>query len=152
MNIVGAIIFIGIGIIIITKVYKLLKYDEDTDYTKYPVAIGTVLGTEFDERWIVSFIDKTGEEVLGMDDFLACSTFFKDKYSLPKRRTKEKVYYWKYEENSQYSINHKEIKYYIHFCNEDMYELAKKQNKRELIIFVFIGLAFIVSGVIIFYQ
>ena len=68
MNIVG-IIFLIIGISEILIVPKMLK-KEMKEYSKYPVQTGTVCHMEdfIGDRWIVSFIDETGKEVLGTID------------------------------------------------------------------------------------
>ncbi|MCD8241134.1 MAG: hypothetical protein LUD73_01685 [Lachnospiraceae bacterium] len=83
MNIIGAILFAGIGIVWFFMASGIRR--KSTDYTSYPVTVGTVLHTEnfVAERWTASFcID--GKDVLGMDDRFAASTWKPEKYHLPK--------------------------------------------------------------------
>lgn len=154
MNILGAIIFIIIGTIVIVKVPKILMYKKETDYSKYPVEIGTVNHMEDfgGDRWIVSFTDETGKKVLGMDDIISYSIFLPDKYNIPKFGTKEKIYFWKYDCKSNYSINGQRVEYYTHFCNEDLYNLQRIKGKRHSILAVLLGLVFITCGVLIYFK
>ncbi len=152
MNILGCIIsLIGISIIIIAiKMYKSeTKKYEEKDYSKYPVTTGTVYHMEdfIGRRWIVGFLDETGKEVLGMDDMMSSSTFFPNKYHIPKFGTKEKVYYWKYNEKSSFSVNKQRVEYYIHFCNEKLYDLHKKVRKRSLFFTIGLGIFLIICGI-----
>lgn len=155
MHILGCIIFliIGISIIIIaTKTFKREKKEyEEMDYSQYPVATGTVYHMhDFSgDRWIVGFPDETGKEVLGMDDMISSDTFFPNKYHIPKFRTKEKIYYWKYNEKSSYGINNQKVEYYIHFCDEKLYDLQKKHKKYTFLGAIGIGLFLIICGILI---
>lgn len=155
MHILGCIIFliIGISIIIIaTKIFKFEKKEyEKMDYSQYPVATGTVYHMhDFSgDRWIVGFPDETGKEVLGMDDMISSDTFFPNKYHIPKFRTKEKIYYWKYNEKSSYGINNQKVEYYIHFCDEKLYDLQKKHKKYTFLGAIGIGLFLIICGILI---
>lgn len=149
MNILG-IIFLIIGISEIVIVPKMLK-GETKEYSKYPVATGTVCHMEdfIGDRWIVSFIDETGREVLGMDDMILTNTFFSNKYHIPKVGTKEKVYYWKYDGESNFSVNNQNIEYYIHFCNEDLYDLQKKSKRDARFSSIGLGTFLIICGILI---
>lgn len=77
MNILGCIIFIIIGIIIILFVPKALKYT-DKDYSKYPITTGKVFHQHnfIGNRWIVSFLNEDGKEVLGMDNIISSYNTF----------------------------------------------------------------------------
>lgn len=154
MNIVGFIIFNILGIIVIVMYPKILTYGQIEDYSEYPVAIATVIGTSdfCGYRWIVEFTDETGREVLGMDDMLAYNTFSPEKYHLPKRRTKEKVFFWKDDSNSYYAINGKRVEYNIHFCNEDLYNLNRIQHKRSLFFSKLFGIFCIICGFLIYFK
>lgn len=155
MSILGCIIFliIGISIIIIaTKIFKCEKKEyEKMDYLQYPVATGTVYHMHdfIGNRWIVGFLDETGKEVLGMDDMISSNTFFPNKYHIPKFRTKEKVYYWKCNEKSNFSVNNQKVEYYIHFCNEKLYDLQKNHKKYTFLCAIGIGLFLIICGILI---
>lgn len=155
MNILGCIIFliIGISIIIIaTKMFKSgTKKYEEKDYSKYPVTTGTVYHMEdfIGNRWTVGFLDETGKEVLGMDDMISSNTFFPNKYHIPKVGTKEKVYYWKYNEKSSFSVNNQKVEYYIHFCNEKLYDLQKKLKKDASFFAIGLGIFLITCGILI---
>ena len=156
MNIVGCIIFFIAGIIAV-KLTKWAFAREPKDYSLCDTAVGEVCGTEdfCGERWIVSFLDKNGNEVLGMDDYIVIYTSFWDRhdYKSPIRRSEEQIYYYPCTENSRYIIGNKEVKYYIHFRNEEYYELAK--HKRQIYprygavvggLFMIAGLLILVSG------
>jgi len=135
--------------------FKWLKHEkrkyEEKEYSKYPVAIGTVYHMEdfIGDRWIVGFIDEAGKEVLGMDDMISSDTFFPNKYHIPKFGTKEKVYYWKYDEKSNFSVNNQNIEYYIHFCNEDLYDLQKKLKRDACFCAIDLGIFLIICGILI---
>lgn len=151
MSVVGAIIFCVVGILVLyvsTKIYK----GNDNDYIKYPTAVGTVLGTEefIGGRWIVSFLNEEGTEVLAMDDRFSASTFTPEKYHMPKRKNQEKVYYWKYQGNSQFGINGQTVEYYFHFCDEKLYELVDLKQRNSIILSRIIGVIIIVVGIAIF--
>ncbi|MEE0634896.1 MAG: hypothetical protein UCL21_03695 [Bacilli bacterium] len=155
MHILGGIIFliIGIGIIIMaTKKFKCEKKEyEEMDYSQYPVATGTVYHMHdfIGDRWIVGFPDETGKEVLGMDDMISSDTFFPNKYHIPKFGTKEKIYYWKYNGKSSFSITSQKVEYYIHFCNEKLYDLQKKHKKDAYLGAIGIGAFLIICGILI---
>lgn len=155
MHILGCIIFliIGIGIIIIaTKTFKREKKEyEEMDYSQYPVATGTVYHMhDFSgDRWIVGFPDETGKEVLGMDNMISSDTFFPNKYHIPKVGTKEKIYYWKYNEKSNFSVNNQKVEYYIHFYNEKLCNLQKKHKKYTFLSAIGIGVFLIICGILI---
>lgn len=143
-------VFIIIGTITIIYTPKLIMYKKK-DYSKFPVTTATI-GHMHDftgDRWIVHFKNEKGIEVLGMDDVISYSTFFPDKYHIPKFGQQEEVYYWEYEGKSNYRISKQRVEYYIHFCNEDLYELQKIKGKNHSIIAVIIGLAFIICGILI---
>lgn len=151
MNILGCIIFIIIGIIIILFVPKALKYT-DKDYSKYPITTGKVFHQHnfIGNRWIVSFLNEDGKEVLGMDNIISSyNTFNPEKYTMPKFGTEEKIYFWKYDNESQFGINNQKIEYYIHFCNENLYSLQITKCKRHSIIAIILGLLFIIFGILI---
>ncbi|MEI3530404.1 MAG: hypothetical protein V8Q75_04960 [Bacilli bacterium] len=155
MNLLGCIIFLIIGTSIMIMGSKMLKREkkeyEEKEYSKYPVAIGTVYHMEdfIGDRWIVVFIDETGKEVLGMDDMISSNTFFPNKYHIPKVGTKEKIYYWKYDEKSNFSVNNQNIEYYIHFCNEDLYDLQKKLKRDACFCAIGLGIFLIICGILI---
>lgn len=154
MNVIGAIILCVTGIAIIIGVRKVVLNHKTIDYSKYPSTTGTV-GHKHNfkgDRWIVSFHDQNGNEVLGMDDIFYSGTFFANKYNLPKHGTQEKIYFWKYDNKFKYSINNKKIEYYIHFCNESFYDLKKKRNKMYSIINIAMGIFFIICGILIFFK
>lgn len=143
------IIFIAVGIILF-KVTKNL-YHEKNDYLNYPTTTGTVLHTHdfAGQRWLVEFYDEQGRLVLGMDDVLAGSTFHPEKYHIPKSDTEEQFYYWELDRTKRsYSINGRLVEYYIHFCDEGLYELSKKKLKRSAMEGRLIGSAFIVAGLV----
>lgn len=152
MNILGGIIFLILGIAIIIFAPKVLKYKKN-DYSKYKVTTGTVyhMHNFFGNRWIVGFIDENGKEVLGMDDVISYDTFSSNRYSIPKFGTKEKVYYWKYDNKSQFSIDDKKVEYYIHFCNENLYDLQKTKKKNHSTLAVIFGIVLAVIGIVIFF-
>lgn len=154
MNIVGFIIFIVLGTIVIVKVPKVLVYKKETDYSEYPVAIGTVNHTQdfCGDRWIVCFMDETGREVLGMDDIISYGTFSPEKYHIPKFGTKEKIFFWKDDSRSYYAINGKRVEYNIHFCNEDLYNLQRIKGKRSAFFAVLFGLFLITCGFLIYFK
>lgn len=148
MKFIG-IIFIAVGIL----TFRLTKnlYHEQTYYMKYPKTLGTVLHTHdfTGHRWIVKFYNEQGREVLGMDDVLAAETFHPEKYHIPKANTEQQIYYWELNrQKHHYSINYIPIEYYIHFCDEGLYELAHKQLKKSAMGVCLIGIGFIVAGII----
>ncbi|MCD8096614.1 MAG: hypothetical protein LUE31_00935 [Lachnospiraceae bacterium] len=155
MNIIGAILFAGIGIVWFLAASRIRR--KSTDYTGYPVTEGTVLHTEnfAAERWTASFCIG-GEEVLGMDDRFAASTFKPEKYHIPKCRTQESIYYWKRTEqdlrSGHYGINGKPVEYYFHFCVESFYELRDRKEKNAAIRYRILGMIFIFLGILIFLQ
>lgn len=132
MSILGCSICLIIGISIILVAIKIFNNEKKNmnklDYSKYPVATGIVYHMEdfIGDRWTVGFLDETGKEVLGMDDMISSNTFFPNKYHIPKIGLKEKIYYWKYDKKSNFSVNNQKNEYYIHFCNEELYDLQKK--------------------------
>ena len=151
MNILGCIIFLIIGIFIILFVPKLLKYKNE-DYSEYPVATGEICHQQdfIGNRWIVSFSDESGKEVLGMDNIISSyNTFSPEKYTIPKIGTKEKNYNWKNDHASQFSINNQKVEYYIHFCNEKLYSLQISKGKSHSSFAIIIGLTFIILGIFI---
>lgn len=151
MNLFGSIIFIILGVVIIIYIPQMLVY-KGKNYPKFNKTIGKVEHMQdfCGNRWIVSFKDENGNEVLGMDDIISSyGTFSPNKYNLPKLGKEEYIYYWKYKEKSQYSINHQKVEYYIHFCNENLYELQKIKGKRNSSLAIILGLFFIVCGVLI---
>lgn len=158
MNIVGAIFFWAWGILFAFVFPKAFKKDA-IDYSQYDIALGTVLGTFLEmndlteqgsKRWIVAFTDAQGKPVLGIDKELYASTFKPEKYHLPKRKTQEKVYYWKRNDSSIYRINGQEVEYYIHFCDETLYRLLNEQDRRGEKVCVFLGVIFGLLGMLIF--
>ena len=151
MKIFGCIIFFIIGILIILFVPELLKYKNE-DYSKYPVTTGKVCHKQdfIGDRWIVSFLDENGQEVLGMDNIISSySTFSPEKYTIPKVGMEEKIYFWKNNDKSKFSINNQKIEYYIHFCNEKLYSLQITKGKRHSIVAIIIGITFIIFGIFI---
>lgn len=151
MNIVGAIIFFAWGVLFGVVVRKAYKKD-DKDYSQYDTAVGTVIRTlDFcGERWIVDFKNAQGKQVLGMDNRLCASTFSTEKYHLPKRNTQEKVYYWKCNSSSRYRFSGREVDYYIHFCDETLYQLLDEKNRRREKVFALLGVIFALMGIMIF--
>lgn len=151
MNIFGCIIFLIIGILIILFVPKLLNHKNE-DYSKYPVTTGKVCHQHdfIGNRWIVSFLDENGKEVLRMDNIISSyNTFSPEKYTIPKVGTEEKIYFWKNDHKSQFSINNQKVEYYIHFCNEKLYSLQITKGKRHSTVAIIIGLTFIIFGIFI---
>lgn len=154
MNIFGCIIFLIIGtsvMIMGLKCQRVKKEYEEKEYSKYPVAVGTIYHMEnfIGDRWIVGFIDETGKEVLGMDDMISSNTFCSNKYHIPKFGTEEKIYYWKYDKKSKFSVNGQNIEYYIHFCNEDFYDFQRKLKKDACFWIIGIGLFLTICGILI---
>lgn len=149
MNVVGCIIFIIAGIIAIKVSGVTMKQGLD-DYSKCNTAIGKVTHTEdfCGDRWIVYFSDDTGKNLVGMDDIIAVSSFF-DKYKRPISGTEEQVYYYPKTNNSLYQINNDKVEYYIHFCNEDLYELQRHVAKRTSIIGNVIGIILVFCAFLI---
>ena len=80
--------------IMAVKLTKVVMTKETKDYSVWDTAIGKVGHTEdfYGDRWIVSFIDKTGSEVIGMDDKIAYSSF-SHKYKRPVFGSEEQIYY-----------------------------------------------------------
>lgn len=149
MNIVGCVLFIIAGILAIIFP-RIGKKQGLEDYSGCATAMGEVAGTEdfCGERWMVCFTDANGREVLGMDDVIAVSSF-SHKYKRPKRRTTEAVYYYPRTENGFFKLNGRRVEYYIHFCNEDLYELQKHVTKRDCVIGILLGIAFMICAVLI---
>lgn len=149
MNIVGCIIFIIAGIIAV-EFPKVSKSQGLKDYSKCRVAEGIVIGTLdfYGERWAVYFTDEKGREVLGMDDVIAESSF-SHKYKRPVSKTEEKVYYYPMKDNGSITLNGKKAEYYIHFCNDDLYELQKHVVKRSCIIGKVVGCILVVCAILI---
>lgn len=149
MNIVGFILFIIIAILSV-KISDLLKEYGLDNYSNCNIAKGYVIltGNFYGERWIVEFNDETGRTVLGMDDITLANSF-SHKYEKPKRHSEELVYYYPKTDNGKFKINGKQIEYYIHFCNDDLYELRRHIDKRNCIIGRSMGIVFIVCAVLI---
>ncbi|MCD8196438.1 MAG: hypothetical protein LUE24_04635 [Lachnospiraceae bacterium] len=155
MNIIGVVLFAGIGIVWFFMASRIRR--KSTDYAGYPVTEGTVLHTEdfVAERWTASFcID--GEEVLGMDDRFAASTFKPEKYHIPKCGMQESIYYWKRTDqelrSGHYEINGKPVEYYFHFSDESFYELRDRKEKNAAIRYRILGIIFILFGILIFLR
>lgn len=148
MKVIG-IIFIIVGIFLFRVTRNL--YCEKTDYMKYPKTVGTVLHThDFTGcRWIVQFYNEEGREVLGMDDVVAASSFHSEEYHMPQKNTEQQFYYWELNRQKyHYSINDTPIEYYIHFCDEELYELAHKQLRRSAMGGCLIGACFAIGGIV----
>lgn len=141
------IILIAIGIIVITYIPGTTGYKEK-NYSGHPVSKGMVNRMQDfgGDRWIVEFEDEDGNKVLGMDNIISYNTFSPKKYHLPKPGNEEKIYYWKYDGNSKYSVNDRNIEYYFHFCNEDLYTLQKTKGRRNFISAGFFGTLIIICG------
>lgn len=149
MNIVGCILFIIAGIIAI-KISGVTKRQGLNDYSKCNTAIGKVTHTEdlCGDRWIVYFTDDMGRNLVGMDDIIAASSF-SDKYKRPVSGAEEQVYYYPRTDSSIYQINHDSVDYYIHFCNEDLYELQRHVANRTDIFGKIIGCILIFAALLI---
>lgn len=100
------------------------------------------------DRWIVYFTDDSGRKQVGMDDIIAASSF-SNKYKGPTSGTDEKVYYYPRTDNSIYRINQDSVDYYIHFCNEDLYELQRHVANRTDIMGKIIGSCLIFAALLI---
>lgn len=61
----------------------------------------------------------------------------------------EKVYYYPRTDNSIYRINQDSVDYYIHFCNEDLYELQRHVANRTDIMGKIIGSCLIFAALLI---
>lgn len=150
MNFFGLIfIFIGLIILYFTKNSNKPK----RDYSKDSTVLATVLSThDFSgQRWIVSFTDENGNEVLGMDDCIAGSTFHPENYHIPVKNSEEQVYYWKLDRTKRnYSINGQPIEYFIHFCDETLYDLSKEKKKRSVSGIRIFAILFIIAGLVMF--
>lgn len=149
MNIVGCILFVIAGIIAI-KVSEIIKRQGLSDYSKCNTAIGKVTHTEDcrGDRWIVYFTDDSGRKQVGMDDIIAASSF-SNKYKRPISGTDEQIYYYPRISNRIYRINQDSVDYYIHFCNEDLYELQRHVANRTYIIGKIIGSSLIFAALLI---
>lgn len=149
MNIVGCILFVISGIIAI-KVSGVTKKQGLSDYSKCNTAIGKVTHTEdcCGDRWIVYFTDDSGRKQVGMDDIIAASSF-SNKYKRPTSGTDEQVYYYPRTDNGIYRINQDSVDYYIHFCNEDLYELQRHVANRTDIMGKIIGSCLIFAALLI---
>lgn len=85
-----------------------------------------------------------------MDNIISSyNTFSPEKYTIPKVGTEEKIYFWKNDHKSQFSINNQKVEYYIHFCNEKLYSLQITKGKRHSTVAIIIGLTFIIFGIFI---
>lgn len=154
MQIVGASLFWLFAAICFVTAKKV--YGKKTvDYSQYRLASGTVIGTHdfHGQCWMVKFRDSNGREVIGADEYFARNTFHPQKYTLPKRGELEWFYYWPMEKPDRFKINDIPVAYYIHFCNETLYELHHiycSKNKNRLytigVITALMGFAILIFG------
>lgn len=153
MNLVGAVIFVVIGLLIIICVPKLYSENQNVDFSVYPQREAIVLHTYdfYGDRWVVEVQDINGEKFLGIDSILASSTFYKT-YHIPKTGEKVMIYYWESKKKGKFSINNIKLKYEFHFCDESFYELGKKKIKNSIIRSKILGILFIIGGVLIFIK
>lgn len=121
-----------------------------SEFTKCNTAIGTVTHTKdcCGDRCIVYFTDDSGRKQVGMYDIIAASSF-SNKYKRPASGTDEQVYYYPRTDNSIYRINQDSVDYYIHFCNEDLYELQRHVANRTDIMGKIIGSCLIFAALLI---
>lgn len=149
MNILGCILFTFAGILVI-KLRGTLKKEEKKDYAGCNTAIGTVSHTHdfYGDRWLVYFTDATGREVMGLDDVIADSSF-SHKYRRPEFGLEEKIYYYPNPERGTYKINGHEVGYYIHFCNDDLYELHRHVVKRNNVMGWIFGIGLLICALLI---
>lgn len=133
MNIIGCVMFFFAGILAI-KFSRFFNEEGLNDYSNCPRAFGSVSHThDFGgERWLVYFRDADGIERMGLDDLMAESSF-SHKYKQPVFGSEEYVYYYPIPERHSYSINGEKIMYYIHFCNDDLYELQRHVVKKRIV-------------------
>lgn len=149
MNILGCILFTFAGILAI-KFPGFAKETDTRNYSNCCTAMGRVSHVhDFGgDRWLVYFMDAMGKEVMGLDDIIAASSFSK-KYKSPTFGSDERIYYYPISENVSYSINGEKILYYIHFCNEDLYERKRHEEKRSSVIGLLLGIVFIICALLI---
>lgn len=152
MNILFAIIFFGIGVVMLYFGPKIFG-DQKKEYSQYSVARGLVVGTEdfTGSRWIVRFFDSDGVERLGMDDRLCYNVFNPEKFPIRIIRGQEyDVYYWKPIKNTRCSINGKPVEHYIHFCNDGLYSIYYMKKQKQLKTIKIFGVLFLILSVIVF--
>lgn len=147
MQVIGCLMWWAFGALCILAAKKIYGKKE-VNYEQYPTIDAVVIGTHdyHGTKWMVKFKDEAGREVIGADDTFAESTFHPQKYSLPKRGTTERVYYWKTNHRGNHTINDAPILYTIHFCNEDFYILRKEKVNRWRKVFRIVGILMFLAG------
>ena len=154
MNILGCALCCIFGAIFFAASKIVKRNGKYEDYSKFPVTMGKIWHMEdfFGNRWIVSFTNEKGEEVLGMDDVISTNTIHPDKYNIPKVWTMEKIYFWKYDSRgSCLNVSNKEVKYYIHFCNESYYNMGKDASRKSSVVFMIVGIIIMILGFIVLF-
>lgn len=144
----GALILFAFGVLLL-RLSKGMHGWGEPDYSRYPVTVGTVLGTHSCStvRWLVRFTDETGREVLGMDDIPAGSSLHPERYHIPKSSTEERIFYWKCNrEKQRYSLNGVPVEYHIHFCDESLYGLSKEEIRKSSFRIRILGIGILTAG------
>lgn len=144
VRIFGGLIWIGFGLGI-WKIWSITK--EKKDYTQYPTTTGTVHGgVSFNNngyRQLVDFVNAEGKECKGMHDRIG-------KKGFPETDTTQQIYYWPIV-NGHYRLNREPIEYYIHYCDECIYQSEDEKGKGWPYLLPTIGTALIVFGVYIMF-
>ncbi len=122
-------------------------------YAGRPTAVGTIQHQlQSKSRWFVRFVNAEGEECLGMDDRFAESVFHIRRHHIPQPGMVERVYYWPFEErfdrHVSYCIDGLCAHYWVHFCDESLYEVSHNKQKWRLRGYLLLAAAFLVAGVL----
>lgn len=148
LHMFGSLILFAFGAVL-WRLSKGMRRWEETDYSRYPVTVGTVLGTHSfsTTRWLVRFTNEAGREMLGMDDIPAGSSMHPERYHIPQSGTEERIYYWKCSgEKQHYSLNGVPVEYHIHFCDESLYKLSKEEICKSAARIRILGICILIAG------
>lgn len=150
------VLLVLIGVLVARFVLKRVKKERESlsgdCYASRPTAEGTVqMVPHFKNHWFVRFVNAEGKECLGMDDRFAESVFHPERYHMPKRGAVERVYYWPFEEaydrNVSYCVDNLCAHYWVHFCDESLYDVSHAKEKRRLCGYLLLAAAFMIAGV-----
>ncbi len=149
MNVIGTILFTFFGLLCF-KYAKIIKYDNNKDYTKYNVTMATIRRVEFNRR-MVEFVDEYGNTQLALDDYFTKATFKPEKQTLLKLGTKKEIYYWDIPSQKGFYLDGKKINYIFHFCDEDLYAFIRKRKKINVLQVQLIGILCFIFGITIYF-
>lgn len=143
------LIIIGVSLICIS--IRVNRVRRGRNYSYMQISNGRVLGFYNIDgyRLVVKVVDRSGKELLGIDDRIYWGLFRPKHCDKIKKNSVERVYYWKNNSGVKYKLRGKTINYYTHFCNESFYSFINKRERVKVIILGVLGSLSLIGGYIL---